>query len=71
MNRLAHVLVPMSAVELGNNDRRAGGQAHKEAHQQIDQVARRAAYRRERFLAHKPTHDHRVGRVVQLLEKGS
>ena len=39
--------------------------------QQVDQCGRRTAHRRQRLLSDKLSHDHRVRRIVELLEKGS
>ena len=69
MHGVAHVLLPPCAVELGDQHRRAGGQSHEEAHQQVDQHAGGAAHGSQGFLAHILAHDHGVGGVVQLLEE--
>ena len=62
-------MLPATAEELGDNYRGARGQAHKEADNQVNQVAGGAAHRRQGFLAHKVTYHHRVHGIVQLLEQ--
>ena len=69
MHRRADFLLPATAEELGDNHRGARGQAHKEADNQVNQVAGGAAHRRQGFLAHILAHDDGIRGVVQLLEK--
>ena len=71
MDRLAHVVLMLCAVELGNDHRRAGGKAGKKAHQQVDQRGGRAAYGRKRLFAHKISHHDGVRRIIELLKKGA
>ena len=71
MYRLADLFIPASAVKLGDNHRRPGAQTGEKAHQQVNQGAGCAAHGGQGLLAHKVPHNHRVHRVVKLLEKGA
>ncbi len=66
---LCAVAVP-GAVELRDDYRRAGGDTHKQPHQKVDEGAGSSAHRGQGLLAHKPPHNHGIGGVVKLLEKG-
>ena len=64
------IFLPRTEI-LGDDHRSARGQAHKEAHNQIDQRAGSAADGCQRLLANKLTHHHCVHGVIQLLKEGT
>ena len=68
---LAHVVLMLRTVELGNDHGGAGGKAGKKADQKVDQGGGGAAYRSERLFSHKISHHHSIRRIVQLLKKGA
>ena len=71
MHRAAYVVFIPGAEILGDNHRGARGQAHKEAHDQVNQIARSAAHCGQRLFAHIIAHHDGVHRVIELLEKGA
>ncbi len=71
MHGVAYLLIAPRPKILGQNDRRAGGQTHKKAYDQVDQVAGGSANGGQGFLAHKFAHHNGVHRIVHLLKKCS
>ena len=70
MDRVGGILPAAGPVELGDDDAAAGGEAGEKADQEVDQLAGRAADRRQRLLADEVADDNRVDGVVKLLEEG-
>ena len=63
-------VVLLGPVELGDDHRRAAGQGHEEADDQVDQDGGAAAHRGEGRSAHELAHHEGVHRVVELLQQG-
>ena len=70
MDGAVDLLRPACAEILGDDDRRAGGQADEKPDDEIQDQVGGPAHRREGRRSHKPPHHHRVGGIVKLLEKG-
>ena len=66
-----HPLVLLSPVELGDDHRRAAGQGHEEADDQVDQYGGAAAHGGQGLCAHEFAHHEGVHRVIELLEQRS
>ena len=71
MNGLPQLLTLAGAVVLGDDHGGAGGEAHEEVHQEVDDDRRGAAHGAQGGGAHEVAHDDGVHRVVELLEKGA
>ena len=69
MNGAGHVVRFSRAVELRNDDRRAGRKSDKEADQQVDERAGRSSDRRKSFLADELADNDGVRRVIKLLKE--
>lgn len=59
------------AVALGDDYCGAGRHAHKQVDEQADEDTGGAAYGSQSHSAHIVAHNHSVGRVIELLEKGA
>ncbi len=69
MYSLADILAVARAVELRDDDRRTGRQAHEEPNQQVDDGACRAADCRKRLRADEIADYNGIHRIVELLKK--
>ncbi len=71
MGGFAHFFKLTAAKILSNHHRGAGGHAHKQTHQKIDEHAGGSAHGGQSLFAHEIAHNHSVRRIVELLKKRS
>ena len=68
---ILHVVGAPAAIELGDDDGRAGSEGNEKADQQIDDLRRAPAHRRQSHRADESAQDQSVHGVIKLLNTGS